>query len=168
MTTLGLSDRAWELYEAAGKENSHASDLSQIEGYDSSRTKGYENLGKLAFAQNSESLVKEGNTLTDEALLQKEIKQIYPVDQQGEYVAGVVLGEEKNLTKILVEFTDGSRKEISLTYVDTIDNLVAVYYSKDLGITYHYDKYVSTIDTSFKEELLNIVKAYTYDGNLDS
>ncbi|MBR5578079.1 MAG: hypothetical protein IKW28_03675, partial [Lachnospiraceae bacterium] len=167
MAGLGLPEKAWELYHTSGQEDPYLAGLAQIDGYNGERTKAYKNLSMLAYALDRAELVKAGNNLTDSDLLNKQIERIYPISRDGKYVAGLVSGEEDSLAKILIEFTDGSRKEISLTHAYTADGLVAIYRSTNPAITYHFDKYVSNPDESIKTEILNIVRNYTYATNLD-
>ena len=167
MTALGLPADAWECYQASQNAEASPTVLAQMDGYRADRTNAYQNLSRLAYAQDSQELVKAGNALTDQDLIRKQIKEIYPVNNKGDYVAGLVSGEEDTLTKILIEFTDGTRKEVPLTYAFTADDLIAVYRSAQSGITYHFDKYVASLDEAMKTELLHTAQSYVYSTDLD-
>lgn len=165
--TVGLSEDVWKFIEDSQTQIPHFKVLSRMEEYREDKKTAYYNLSKLAYAQNTEELLEAANLLNDPDLIQKRIRQIYPLNNKGEYIAAMTAEDVMDLTKILVEFTDGTSKEILVKYSFTADGLIAVYHSEELGISYHYHKYISRVDESFKNELLNMAEAYNYDDDLD-
>ena len=134
--------------------------------YDETKETLYENLSKLTPFYDSDKIISEAKTVTDDLLLKEEIVHIVPVDSNGNLVTYLTTDNPKKISKVKVIFKNGDKKEYNVTYDKTYD-MVATYKINGLNIDYNYNHYVIDSNSQVVNNLTNYLKSLDYTNNLD-
>lgn len=142
--------------------------LRKLSNYDKNREIAYSNMYKLMPFYDAKYLITDGNKIDlNNELNTKIIKSIIPFTKQNTDITGLTNNTKQEISKIKILFEDDTIKEYSVNYKDTINN-IANYEIVDLKIGYNYNKYLLIENSKVITNLINKIKNYTFENNLNS
>lgn len=116
--------------------------LAKVSGYNAARDNAYLNAYKLAPFASYEAIVEAGNAMAaDSALATKEIRELWPVHRDQGMKVSLLEGEEADIVRAMVYFTDGTFQSFELDYLGT-RSLAASYTIEGSGLLYQPDFWV--------------------------
>ncbi len=147
-------------------ENFEEEDNSDIEGYDKTKEKLYNNLMKLTPFYDMDKIIKTSKSINDELLIKNEIVHIVPLDQNGNIVTYLTNDNPRKISKIKVVFDNNKTSVYDVKYENTYD-MVASYNITSLNIDYSYNHYVINSESQLINNLTNYLDNLDYTNSLD-
>lgn len=113
--------------------------IASTPGYDASRDQAYRNAYKLAPYASYEDIVRSGNAIpTTSGLYSKTIQELWPVHVTQGMKVSMLEGEEEDIVRNVVYFSDGTSETSDLQFLGT-KSLTASYTMGEAGILYQPD-----------------------------
>ncbi len=111
-------------------------DLADMPGYVAAREQAYLNAYKLAPFASYEDIVKSGNAVpASSPLAAKEIREMWPVHADDGMKVSLFEGQEQDIVRSVVCFTDGTSQTLGLDYLGK-GTCTASYTTHDAGMLY--------------------------------
>ncbi len=141
--------------------------ISKLQGFSTEKHKLYHNLNKLMPFYDSKYLVRDGEKIEKENILNtKLIKEVIPVNKNGEAVIAVSTDDYQNLSSIKVIFDDDEMKKYNIEFNEYYSG-IASYIIPELGIEYNYNNYVIKSDARIIKDLKDTISKFNYRTDLD-
>ncbi len=141
--------------------------IKQVEGYSPDKDKIYYNLNKLMPFYDSKYIVRDGAKLeTDSILNKKLIKDVIPVNENGEALVAVTTDDYQKLSAIKVIFEDDDLMNYSIQFNEYYSG-IASYIIPELNVEYNYNNYVLKSDARIIQIINNAISKYDYRTDLD-
>lgn len=172
---VNFSDEVWRLDGSVSYDNPPRLQFERVADknieaaaeYDESKNNVYNNIELLAPYAEYNEIVKVGNQISDEKMLNKQIRLMVPLDDAGNTVTYVTTKDQDKIKKLKVVFTDGETEVYSAAYENTYD-MVATYRIKALRADYNFPHYVINADARVIDNLTYYLRNMNYNTNLDA
>ena len=179
-TTLRLDSSIWDIPSNASIDNlptlitdkkttntttdsTIVNRIKSLSDYDSSRNIAYKNMYKLSPFIDAKYLVRDGNKIDTNSLLNtQEIQKIYAYNENNKVLIGVNTDNYDDIKKIKIVYKDNQVEEYNVTFEKLIGNITK-YTIDNLGINYTYNKYVLDLNSSIVNKIVEDAKKLTYD-----
>lgn len=178
-TTLRLDSKIWNIPSNASVDNlptlitnkkvtntttdsTIVDRIKALPDYDSSRNIAYKNMYKLSPFIDAKYLVRDGNKVAIDSLLNtQEIQKIYAYNENNKVLIGVNTDNYDDIKKIKIVYKDNQVEEYSVTFEKLIGNIIK-YTIDNLGINYTYNKYVLDLNSSVVDQIVEDAKKLSY------
>ena len=179
ISTLSWNEKVWNMSNASidnlptlitnkkvttiTTESTIVDRIKSLPDYDSSRNIAYKNMYKLSPFIDAKYLVRDGNKVDIDSLLNtQEIQKIYAYDENNKVLIGVNTDNYDDIKKIKIVYKNNKLEEYNVTFEKLIGNITK-YTIDNLGINYTYNKYVLDLNSSIVNKIVEDAKKLTYD-----
>ena len=136
--------------------------------YDPNKEMLYNNLALLMPFYDSEKIVKSGENIeVDNILNTEEIEHIVPVDETGNVVTYLTTDKPNKIVKIKVVFKNGEKRKYDVRYENTFD-MIASYRISYLKVDYTFNHYIIDSNSQLVNNLTNYLAGLKYEDSLDT
>lgn len=132
--------------------------------YKAERETAYYNISRLMPYADTEVWVEKGNKVNENSnFYKKRIQYILSIDGNNQLIVGITRDNADSIRKVRIIYTDDSQEEKTISFKNTLGNIVANYEMNDSVVGYQFPKYISNIDKDWLQTVVTKATGYNYD-----